>query len=222
MSLLKFCLILIYCSVKVFYLLPLWPTGPSCGRTGLTHTKGYYLDLVLSHSIDSPNITCIDPFFSEQCLNVSYWVTYYCNFSAAKFMHTGLPFSSSVLLNTWNNSCSTILDQIVPLENKKFTIQIWCKLACRWHYNGCKCVFAFNLHILKNTFINIIFMYFLNRARFSDIGPAHFCCTFPLSHHTLININAFFLVTLIFWCNNTNVMKLYWCGVIPEASHIVK
>ena len=64
--------------------------------------------------------------------------------------------------------------------------------------------------ILKSTFINIIFMYFLNRARFSDIGPAHFCCTVPLlSHHTLININAFFLVTLIFCCNNRNVMKQY-------------
>ena len=67
------------------------------------------------------------------------------------------------------------------------------------------------------------FMYFPNTARFSDIGPTHFCCNFPLlSHHTLININAFFLVTLIFCCSNTNVMKQCWCGVTPEASHIVK
>ena len=59
--------------------------------------------------------------------------------------------------------------------------------------------------------------------RFSDIGPAHFFCIFPLlSHHTLININAFFLVTLIFCCNNRNVIKQYRCGVTPEDSHIVK
>ena len=53
-------------------------------------------------------------------------------------------------------------------------------------------------------------MYFPSTARFSDVGPAHFCCTFPLlSHHTLINISAFFLVTLIFCCNNRNVTKQY-------------
>ena len=65
-------------------------------------------------------------------------------------------------------------------------------------------------------------MYFPNRARFSDIGHVHFCCTLPLlSHHTLI-INAFYLVTLICCCSNKNVMKQFWCGVTPEASHIVK
>ena len=63
--------------------------------------------------------------------------------------------------------------------------QIWCKLAYRWHYNGCKCIFAFNFHILKNTFINIIFMYFPNRARFSNIGPADFSYfSFIISPHT--------------------------------------
>ena len=41
--------------------------------------------------------------------------------------------------------------------------QIWCKFAYEWHYNRCKCVFAFNFHNLKNTFINIIFIYFPNR-----------------------------------------------------------
>ena len=62
----------------------------------------------------------------------------------------------------------------------------------------------FNISVKLNA------LYFPNRARFSDIGPAHFCCTFPLlSHHTLININAFFLVTLIFCRNDINVVKQY-------------
>ena len=48
----------------------------------------------------------------------------------------------------------------------------------RWCYNGCNCVFACNLHILKNTFANLISICSLNNVGFSDIGHAHFCCTF--------------------------------------------
>ena len=44
--------------------------------------------------------------------------------------------------------------------------QIWCKMAYRWHYDRCKYVFDFNLPILKNTFINITFMYFTSREVF--------------------------------------------------------
>ena len=50
--------------------------------------------------------------------------------------------------------------------------------STRWRYNGCNRVFACNFHILNNTFTNLISICSLNRAGFSDIEHAHFCCTF--------------------------------------------
>ena len=52
--------------------------------------------------------------------------------------------------------------------------------SIKWRYNGCNRVFACNFHILNNTFTNLISICSLNRAGFSDIGHAHFCCTFHL------------------------------------------
>ena len=56
--------------------------------------------------------------------------------------------------------------------------------STRWSYNRCNLVFACNVHILNNTFANFISICSLNRARFSDIGHTHFCCTFhSLNRH---------------------------------------
>ena len=56
--------------------------------------------------------------------------------------------------------------------------------STRWRYNGCHSGFACNFHILNNTFANLISICSLNRAGFSDIGHAHFCCTFhSLNRH---------------------------------------
>ena len=116
-------------------------------------------------------------------------------------------FHISVKLNAFNIKLKSIVPEVIQ--------RLCAKFGANWPIGGTitdvNTFFAFNFHILKNTFVNIIFMYFPNRARFSDIGPTHFCCTFPfLSHHTLININGFFLVTLIFCCNNRNETVLMW------------
>ena len=56
--------------------------------------------------------------------------------------------------------------------------------SSRWCYNRYNCVFACNFHILNNTFANLISICSLNIAGFSDIGHAHFCCTFrSLNRH---------------------------------------
>ena len=100
----------------------------------------------------------------------------------------------------------------IKLKSIDIIQRLCAKFGANWPIGGTitdvNTFFAFNFHILKNTFVNIIFMYFPNRARFSDIGPAHFGYPFSLlSYHALNNINAFFLVTLILCCNNRNIVK---------------
>ena len=67
----------------------------------------------------------------------------------------------------------------------------------RWRYNECNRVFACNFHILNNTFAKLISIFSLNRAGFSDIEHAHFCCTFHLLKHHICK-NYFFKLLLQF------------------------
>ena len=116
-----------------------------------------------------------------------------------------ISFHIWVKLNAFNIKLKSIISEVIQ--------RLCATFGANWNIGGA--IFAYNVHILNNTFANLISICSLNRAGFSDIGHTHFCCTFrSLKRH----ICKTYFFELLLW----NLFNLHETCHVHSSAKVIK